>query len=283
MPPTTSVAQTNDSRTAPSQGMLLEPEVFRALRQTSDSPQERGRIFERVMRTAFERNPQYSDRFERVWLWADWPQRGRLGYGGDSGVDLVAQEVNGGVCAIQCKLYEPGATVPSSDINSFLAEAGKEPFTSSLLVTTGRLTAQSWNKIERATKRCEVLSGYELDRWPVRWAECFEDPSSVEFGERAEPRRDQVEALEAIAKGFDAHDRGQIHMPCGTGKSLVALWAAEQQVGRGGRVLYLVPSIAARVDPHPVASLRNPRHPALRSYLSPSARIFASLPPSVPA
>ena len=224
--------------------MLFEPEVFKALRRVSDSPQERGRIFERVMRAAFERNPQYSDRFAHVWLWADWPARSLFGYGGDSGVDLVAEEIDGGVCAIQCKLYEAGAKVPSSDIDSFLAEAGKEPFTSSLLVTTGGLTAQSWSKIESATKRCEVLSGYELDRWPVRWSECFEDPEAVEFGERAEPRIDQVEALEKIAKGFDEHDRGQVHMPCGTGKSLVALWAAEQQVGPGGRVLYLVPSIA---------------------------------------
>ena len=170
--------------------------------------------------------------------------RALYGYGGDSGVDLVAQEFDGGMCAIQCKLYEAGTKVPSSDIDSFLAEAGKEPFTSSLLVTTGGLTSQSWSKIERATKRCEVLSGYELDRWPVRWSECFEDPEAVEFGERAEPRTDQVEALEKIAKGFEEHDRGQVHMPCGTGKSLVALWAAEQQVGASGRVLYLVPSIA---------------------------------------
>jgi predicted helicase len=224
--------------------MLFEPEVFKALRQVSDSPQERGRVFERVMRVAFERNPQYSDRFVRVWLWADWPGRARFGYGADSGVDLVAEESDGGVCAIQCKLYEPGAKVPSSDIDSFLAEAGKEPFTSSLLVTSGGLTAQSWSKVEHATKRCEVLSGYELDRWPVRWSECFEDPDAVAFSERAEPRIDQIKALENIAKGFEEHDRGQVHMPCGTGKSLVALWAAEQQVGRGGRVLYLVPSIA---------------------------------------
>ena len=235
---------TEGSSGLPSQGMLFEPEVFKALRRVSDSPQERGRIFERVMRAAFERNPQYSDRFAHVWLWADWPSRVLFGYGGDSGVDLVAEEFDGGVCAIQCKLYEAGAKVPSSDIDSFLAEAGKKPFTSSLLVTTGGLTAQSWSKIEQATKRCEVLSGYELDRWPVRWSECFEDPDVVEFGERAVPRVDQVEALEKIAKGFDENDRGQVHMPCGTGKSLVALWAAEQQVGRGGRVLYLVPSIA---------------------------------------
>ena len=33
-------------------------------------------------------------------------------------------------------------------------------------------------------------------------------------------------------------------MPCGTGKSLMAMWAAEENVGAGGTVLYLVPSIA---------------------------------------
>jgi len=33
-------------------------------------------------------------------------------------------------------------------------------------------------------------------------------------------------------------------LPCGTGKSVVALWIAERLAGAGGRVLYLVPSIA---------------------------------------
>ena len=216
---------TEGSGELPSQGMLFEPEVFKALRQVSDSPQERGRIFERVMRAAFERNPQYSDRFVRVWLWADWPSRILFGYGGDSGVDLVAEEFDGGVCAIQCKLYEAGAKVPSSDIDSFLAEAGKEPFTSSLLVTTGGLTAQS---LEQDRAGHQALRGTQrLRNWttgPVRWSECFEDPDAVEFGKRAEPRIDQVEALEKIAKGFDDYDRGQVHMPCGTGKSLVSLW-----------------------------------------------------------
>ena len=227
--------------------MPFEPEVFTALRRRSDSPQEQGRIFERVMRTAFERNPQYSQRFARVWHWNDWPDRIMHGYGSDSGVDLVAQEHDGGVCAIQCKLYGVGSTVPSADINSFLSEAGKVPFTSSLLVTTGRLADSSWQKILNATKRCQVLKAHELDDrdcLPVRWAECFEDPDRIVFAERATARSDQADALNAIAKGFAEHDRGQLHMPCGTGKSLVALWAAEQHAGRGGRVLYLVPSIA---------------------------------------
>ena len=37
---------------------------------------------------------------------------------------------------------------------------------------------------------------------------------------------------------------GKLILPCGTGKTAVALWIAERLVGVGGRVLYLVPSIA---------------------------------------
>ena len=44
--------------------------------------------------------------------------------------------------------------------------------------------------------------------------------------------------------GFKEHPRGQLVLPCGTGKTAVTLWIAEKQVGIGGRVLYLVPSIA---------------------------------------
>ena len=50
--------------------------------------------------------------------------------------------------------------------------------------------------------------------------------------------------MRKVVDGFQEHDRGKLVLPCGTGKSVVALWIAEQMAGRGGRVLYLVPSIA---------------------------------------
>ncbi len=44
--------------------------------------------------------------------------------------------------------------------------------------------------------------------------------------------------------GFDAGaDRGQMIMACGTGKTFTSLRLAEQVVGAGGSVLFLVPSI----------------------------------------
>jgi superfamily II DNA or RNA helicase len=56
------------------------------------------------------------------------------------------------------------------------------------------------------------------------------------------PRPDQRQALTQIADTLRAHARGKVVMPCGTGKTLVQLWAAEQHGAR--TVLVLVPSLA---------------------------------------
>jgi superfamily II DNA or RNA helicase len=59
---------------------------------------------------------------------------------------------------------------------------------------------------------------------------------------RKQPRPHQQEALNAIAGSFNEGDRATVVMACGTGKSLVALWAAEQRDCRS--LLVLVPSLA---------------------------------------
>ena len=64
---------------------------------------------------------------------------------------------------------------------------------------------------------------------------------------RGEPfslRPHQKTALDDVTGGFEAQDRGQLIMACGTGKTFAALRIAEAVAGIGGRVLYLVPSIS---------------------------------------
>jgi superfamily II DNA or RNA helicase len=56
------------------------------------------------------------------------------------------------------------------------------------------------------------------------------------------PREDQENALAGIAETLRAHPRATVVMPCGTGKTLVQLWAAERLSPR--TVLVLVPSLA---------------------------------------
>jgi superfamily II DNA or RNA helicase len=57
-----------------------------------------------------------------------------------------------------------------------------------------------------------------------------------------EPRPHQQAALAEIQSELSTHDRATVVMACGTGKTLVALWAAERQQPR--RVLVLVPSLS---------------------------------------
>jgi superfamily II DNA or RNA helicase len=51
----------------------------------------------------------------------------------------------------------------------------------------------------------------------------------------------QVEALTNIARHLEVNDRGTVVMACGTGKTLVALWAVEQSKAKS--ILVLVPSL----------------------------------------
>ncbi len=220
------------------------------LNRRFDSPQQRGRVFERLLRAAFGCHPgEYGpQRFRRVWLWSQWPDRERFGYGGDVGIDLVAEQTEawgGGLCAVQAKLHSPGQLIGKAAVDSFLSASAGECFSERLLVVTAELGANADLMVKKATPRCQILDAAQLDEWPVDWAAFLDKPEELRFAAvRHEPKPYQAEAVDAVVSGLADRDRGKLILPCGTGKSVVALWIAEQMAGAGGRVLYLVPSIA---------------------------------------
>ena len=64
----------------------------------------KGTAFERLVRQFLLTDPRYAERFDEVWMWSDWPERGTRP---DRGIDLVARErETGELCAVQCKFYE---------------------------------------------------------------------------------------------------------------------------------------------------------------------------------
>ena len=202
-----------------------------------------GHSFERLIKTALTNEPGIlGDRFSKVWLWKEWPD----GDGGDTGIDLVAEEEEG-LCAIQCKFFDPHRPVPKSGIDSFMSESEPPHFTSRLIVNTGGpIQKNALKTLQASPKPCRVLDRAELDSWDVDWWQYVNDPESLQFQarERYTPHPYQKDAVEKVLAGFQEHDRGQLILPCGTGKTAVTLWIAERQAGLGGRVLYLVPSIA---------------------------------------
>ncbi len=105
-------------------------DILKELFDASTDERDKGDRFERLMAAYLRTDVTWTDRFSDVWLWMDWP--GRQGRP-DTGIDLVAQERDGGgLTAIQCKFYAPTHTLQRADIDSFFTASGKAGFASRL-------------------------------------------------------------------------------------------------------------------------------------------------------
>jgi len=204
----------------------------------------KGLYFERLVKRYLETEPIYQGLFDEVWLWNDWPGRdGKV----DTGIDLVARErYTGTLWAVQCKFYDPGHTLQKGEIDSFFEASAKKPFGKALVVTT----TDKWSKhaLDALNDRhvpTQRIGLAHLAESVIDWSQYrFDAPDAAPVVERKRLRDHQIEALQGTLMGFDEHDRGQLIMACGTGKTFTGLRIAERVAGAGGSVLFLVPSIA---------------------------------------
>ena len=205
----------------------------------------KGTSFERLVRQFLLTDPRYAERFDEVWMWSDWPDRGTRP---DHGIDLVARErETGELCAVQCKFYDPQTgVITKNDVDSFLAESGTGEFTSRILVST----TERWNSAAEETVSRQAIPvsrvGLEdLFNSTIDWDSfSLETPEVMVRTGGKSLREHQKRALDAVSAGLSTADRGKLIMACGTGKTFTSLRIAEAMAGSGGRVLFLVPSIA---------------------------------------
>ena len=199
------------------------------------------------MKTYFIKDPLYQERFSQVWLWAEWAALKPDFDGTDTGIDLVAEEREGGYCAIQCKCYAPGTQISKPHLDSFIAASARDPFTARIMVDTGDEWGPNAVKTIAPLKpACAVLRFGDLASRPFDWPDLVHgEPEALTYRrELFSLRPHQKTALDDVTGGFKARDRGKLVMACGTGKTFAALRIAEAVAGVGGRVLYLVPSIS---------------------------------------
>jgi superfamily II DNA or RNA helicase len=197
-----------------------------------------GRQWERLCAWFLAHDPGYRSLLRRVWLWGEWPGR----WGADAGIDLVAEDMEGRLWAVQAKAYDPAYTVTKRDLDTFLSESSRPQFGFRLLMATTDLLAPNARRVvEGSEKPVGLLLRGDLERAQVEWPEHPDDlraPAPVP----KIPRPHQQEALDAILAGFGGQERGQLIMACGTGKTLVGLWAAEALAAT--RTLVLLPSLS---------------------------------------
>ncbi|MGN6553761.1 MAG: restriction endonuclease, partial [Verrucomicrobiota bacterium] len=218
-------------------------DVLAHFRADAQSNRDLGDRFERLLCRYLELDPIYAERFSRVWMFNDWPQKGKVG---DVGIDVVAEErATGEFCGIQCKFFLPEHTVSKEDIDSYFTALGNPLFTSGLIVsTTDRWGKNADHAIEHQTKPVNRLTVHDLDASPIDWSKFSpQRPQDLALRSQKKPRDDQKAAIADVTKGFTAADRGKLIMACGTGKTFTALKIAEK-LAPNGHVLFLVPSLS---------------------------------------
>jgi superfamily II DNA or RNA helicase len=202
-------------------------------------PRLRGKQFEHVCKWFLTNDPMYKNTLRRVWLWSEWTGR----WGGDSGIDLVAEDHDGRLWAIQCKAYKPENAVTKADVDKFLAESSRAVFSYRLLIaTTDKLHHVAQRTINDQEKHVAFVGLSDLLTSEVNWHTNPLDVRPSPSPKPAKPRDHQREAIRDVVKGFTKSDRGQLIMACGTGKTLTSLFIKEKLAAE--RTLVLVPSLS---------------------------------------
>ena len=218
-------------------------DVLQDIRNRSSGPKDLGDRFERVILDVLTHDRHYKDRFDKVWMWRDWARENHVkeeaGTGQDLGIDIVAREwVGGELCAVQCKCYADNTALGTAPVNSFIAAGVAYRMKNYILACTGPINKAALAKLRGA--RCQIMTRDDL-RYRFDW-DAYPQKIVPPPPKKLKPY--QKKALGDVISGFGKSDRGKLIMACGTGKTLVSLHVAEKLVGKGGAVLYLVPSIS---------------------------------------
>jgi predicted helicase len=228
--------------------------ILEQYRRKSFSERDKGDRFERLMQLYLQTEPYYASRFNKVWMWDEFPFRENLG-GQDTGIDLVAQTTHGAYWAIQCKCYQESAVINKAEVDSFLTTAGRSfvddngmtsRFEHCLWIsTTNHWGVNAEQAIRNHTPAVSRISLYHLQNSHVDWDKLSQGLSGEQSQKpKHQPREHQQKAIDAAKAYYQTADRGKLIMACGTGKTFTSLRIAEQLTNNEGLVLFFVPSIA---------------------------------------
>lgn len=228
-------------------------EILNTYRQQAKTEREKGTYFEHLVKAYLLNEPSYKDLFNgKVYLWEEWRLHwmglGNSDPGIDAGIDLVAVEGvedNPRIFAIQAKFYDEDAKLRKGDgIDSFLSAMGKQPYSNGMLfLTTTQASVHVVDLMKGRDKPVNIVALSDLEASQIDWSQYQPDITPV-LREKKTLRPHQQTALNAVKAGLLKAERGKLIMACGTGKTFTSLKIAEELAGKGGRVLFLVPSLS---------------------------------------
>ncbi len=203
-------------------------------------PREDGwRIFEHFSKWFLENDPFWSSQVKKVWLWDDWPGR----WGPDSGIDLIFEHIDGSLWAVQSKFYDSDYSLKKADIDSFLSESSRKEIQHRLLIATTDKLGSKASKTIYDQEKPVVFFGLEaFKNSSVSYPDSYQALNKANVRKKFSPLPHQKTAINDVVRGFERADRGQLIMPCGTGKTYTTLWVKEEL--KANLTLVLLPSLS---------------------------------------
>src|SRR5680860_543265 len=193
--------------------------ILDTYRKHSFSERDKGDRFERLMQTYLQTDPKYAYLFKYVWMWNEFP--GKKDFGGkDTGIDLVAQTIEGDYWAIQCKCFAETAVIDKKAVDSFLSTSSREfqndqfetvGFTQRLWIsTTNNWGANAEETIRNQNPPVSRINLFDLREAPVDW-EKLQKGITGDLARKAKHtlRDHQIEALDETHKHFQIANRGK--------------------------------------------------------------------------
>jgi len=218
-------------------GLSAFSELERRIEQLP-TEQERGDAFEVFVEAHL--NTDEAAQADEVWVVGNVPPEVRRALNlpaRDYGYDGVFRTRLGELVPYQAKFRTGRTPLPYRELATFFGIIEKAE--RRLVITNSVGIAE----VAQSRTNFNATRGTDFDRLDAAqlaaiaaWIEGVTPPPRIR-----EPRPHQRAALNDIGAELATHDRATVVMACGTGKTLVALWAAEQAQSK--RVLVLVPSL----------------------------------------
>ena len=153
--------------------------VLEKYRKNAFSEWDKGTRFEVLIKHYLKTDPMYSNDYENIWLWSEFPFREQFG-GKDTGIDLVAKSEDGKYTAIQCKCYDEKTSIDKAEVDTFLSTSGKY-FTDENNETVNfsyRLwvsTTNKWSAVAEDASRIATAIKNKYDQEKIINEDVFED------------------------------------------------------------------------------------------------------------